>query len=133
MALDVEHRAPPTRPDPPAGGWVLYDGDCGFCRRWAKRVQPHAARRGFVIEPLQAPWVAAHFNDMTHAERVSTIRLLHVDGRHLHSGDAWIAISRWVWWLWPVHVAGRLPVCRGVVRAVYRWVARRRGLLGRVM
>jgi len=35
-------------------GWVLYDGACGFCSRWAPLWERALAKRGFLIAPLQS-------------------------------------------------------------------------------
>jgi len=33
-------------------GWVLYDGSCGFCSRWAPLWERALNKRGFHIAPL---------------------------------------------------------------------------------
>jgi hypothetical protein len=40
-------------------GWVLYDGDCALCVRWAQFWSPVLRRRGFAVERLQADWTPA--------------------------------------------------------------------------
>jgi hypothetical protein len=41
---------------PPRGGWVLYDGACGFCFRWVHLGKKVLERRGFVLKDLQSAW-----------------------------------------------------------------------------
>ena len=45
-------------------GWVLYDGQCGVCNavvpRWARSLR----KRGFLVTPLQEPWVSQHLTDL---------------------------------------------------------------------
>src|SRR5712671_123533 len=40
----------------PAKGWVLYDGECGFCSRWLRFWQPTLAKRGFDSVALARAW-----------------------------------------------------------------------------
>ena len=39
-------------------GWVLYDGDCGFCVRRLRFWSPALRLRGFERDSLQADWTA---------------------------------------------------------------------------
>jgi predicted DCC family thiol-disulfide oxidoreductase YuxK len=43
-------------PKPPRGGWVLYDGACGFCFRWVHLWEKVLERRGFILKDLQSAW-----------------------------------------------------------------------------
>jgi len=42
-------------------GWVLYDGECAFCRAGVARSYRLLRRRGFKFAALQASWVAERF------------------------------------------------------------------------
>lgn len=37
----------------PSSGWILYDGECGFCFRWVHSWQNVVERRGFALKDLQ--------------------------------------------------------------------------------
>ncbi len=45
---------PLTKQPPAIKGWVLYDGDCGFCSSWVPRWTNVLRRRGIAIAPLQS-------------------------------------------------------------------------------
>ena len=60
-------------------GWVLYDGVCGFCSRWVPFWENTLRKRGFLIAPLQADWVAEKFN-FSENEVTSDLRLLLARG-----------------------------------------------------
>jgi len=130
MPLRVEHRRPPSGgPSPPRRGWVLYDAGCPFCRRWARRLRPQLRRHGFELTPLKTAWVRQYFHDLTEQELLEAFRVLRRDGRHLSAGDAMVHIGRYVWWLWPVWLAGQFPPLRWIIRRAYRWVSRHRAAL----
>jgi len=54
------------------------------------------------------------------------MRLLTSDGRQFGGADAFIEISRRVWWAWPFFALAYVPVMRSLMRAIYRKVAARR-------
>ena len=67
-------------------GWVLYDDDCGFCRRWIPFWGPTLRKAGLDIAPLQEPWVAPRLG-LAHDELVYDIRLLLADGRQFAGAE----------------------------------------------
>ncbi|MDP2601145.1 MAG: hypothetical protein Q8S00_00915 [Deltaproteobacteria bacterium] len=68
-------------------GWVLYDGACGLCSRWAPLWERALAKRGFLIAPLQSDWVAAKLH-LSGAELAADFRLLLADGEQLAGAHA---------------------------------------------
>jgi predicted DCC family thiol-disulfide oxidoreductase YuxK len=110
-------------------GWVLYDGDCVLCQRWAERTRPLLLRRGFHFVPIQAAWVRARLG---HAENepLTEMKLLAADGRILVGADAIVQITRAIWWTWPFYAIAQLPGIKLALRAIYRPLARRRHCLG---
>jgi predicted DCC family thiol-disulfide oxidoreductase YuxK len=38
----------------PREGWILYDGECGFCFRWVHLWNKVIGRRGFALKDLQS-------------------------------------------------------------------------------
>ena len=112
----------------PSRGWVLFDGDCQFCRRWVDRIEPILAPRGFVFLPLQTPWVRAFFH-FPENQLLGEMRVLLRNGE-IHGGaDAVIALARYVWWGWPLVAFAQVPGVRRALRAAYRRVAARRHCL----
>ena len=113
---------------PPSRGWVLFDGDCPFCRRWVRRLESFLAPRGFKFLPLQTPWVRAHFR-LPGAELLSEMRVLMRNGNTFGGADAIVHLARYVWWAWPLVPFARIPGVRYLLRAAYRFIAVRRQCL----
>jgi predicted DCC family thiol-disulfide oxidoreductase YuxK len=103
----------------PFRGWVFFDGDCQFCRRWVDRIQPILAPRGFVFLPLQTPWVRAFFH-FPENQLLGEMRVLLRNGQTHGGADAIIALAKHVWWGWPLVALARIPVVRHALRAAYR-------------
>jgi len=109
----------------PDAGWVCYDGDCAFCLRWRRRVARPLLRHGFDFVPLQTPWVRAKLN-VSEADLQKEMRLIRPGRNVLGGADAVVTLARYVWWLWPLWLASRLPGAMGIIRAGYRHLARNR-------
>jgi predicted DCC family thiol-disulfide oxidoreductase YuxK len=108
---------------------VFYDADCPGCRQGVARFGAPFARRGFLWRPLQTPGAAAHLG-ITDAARREEMTLLLADGRILGGLDAWCALFRSVWWLWPLGALLALPGARALAAAAYRRIARHRYCIG---
>jgi predicted DCC family thiol-disulfide oxidoreductase YuxK len=106
-------------------GWVLYDADCPFCTRLARRFWPWLVRRHLELLPLQTPWVRARLG-LADSPLLAEMRLLLPDGTHFGGADALMEISRRYWWTWPFRQMTRLPAVKELLRRGYRGVARRR-------
>lgn len=112
-------------------GWVLYDGDCRHCLRFAKYFRGALTRRRFALAPLQEPWVRKRLG-LAEAELLTEMRLLKLNGRVVGGADALLEIARQFWWAWPLQQLGRIPVVMTLFRAGYRWIARHRHCAGGV-
>lgn len=110
---------------------LLYDADCGFCRwsvgkilRWDRRGRLRAV-------PLQSPEAEGMLGGVEPEHRMESWHLLTTDG-HLYGGGAAVApLMRLLPGGRPV--AALATAFPGVTDAAYRWVARRRGALGRIL
>ncbi len=109
--------------------WILiYDGDCGFCRRQVAFVERYDARG--LIEPI--PFQAA---DLTHygVTLEATEQAMHLVSP---SGEVWrgAAAAREIFKLLPgarpLAWLFRLPGAMFIAERVYDWVARRRHRFG---
>jgi lipase maturation factor 1 len=109
----------------PSRGWVLFDGDCQFCRRWVARIEPVLAPRGFVFLSLQTPWVRNFFH-LPEDQLLGEMRVLLRNGQTYGGADAIIALAKYVWWSWPLVALVHIPGVRRALRAAYRRVAARR-------
>ncbi len=107
-------------------GWVLYDADCRFCRRFAHWAERSLTRRHFRLEPLQTPWVQQRLQ-IPKAQLLDEMRLLTADGRCLGGCDALLQIAEYFWWTWPVRQMARIKIVKAGLEAAYRWVASHRG------
>lgn len=110
--------------------WVLWDGECGFCRRsvtWAARRDSQGLLR-------VAPFQRAPTPPMTPQLRRACRRSVHVvtpDGRVLKAGRAALYVLGAVGWPKPpVQLLG-LPPLIWLVEIAYRLVANNRILLSR--
>lgn len=111
-------------------GWVLYDGSCGFCSRWARFWEGMLKRRGFPSAPLQADWVGDRF-DLPHGELASDFRLLLADGKQLAGAAAYRYLMRCIWWTWPLYLISILPIFRTFFDLGYRLFADNRYFISR--
>lgn len=111
-------------------GWVYFDAGCRFCvahrNHWGKFLE----RRGFVWLSLQTPGVAERLG-VTQAQLRAEMWLQYADGQKFSGVNAWSALMRRVWWLWPLGVLLALPGFNAAGHALYRSIARRRHCLGR--
>ena len=110
-------------------GWVFYDGDCRTCSMWAHRFERPLQRCGFGILPLQSDWARERLR-LAAPELLKEMRVMLPDGKVEGGADAVVELSKSFWWGWPVWVFSRLPGAMGILRAGYRWIARRRCTAG---
>jgi len=113
----------------PRRGWILYDGECPFCRGLAARYRPTFESRGFAFTPLQTPWVAGRIN-LEPGERPSEMRVWTNDGRELGGAEAVVFLAGFVWWGKPVGWFAKLPGAKIILRKIYCEIAARRSCDG---
>ena len=113
------------------GGWVLYDGACGFCSRWVPFWESTLKRRGFRIAPLQSDWVGEKLR-LSDGELALDFRLLLAGGEQLAGAEAYRYLMRRIWWARPLYLLSILPVFRTLFDLGYRlfadnrfWISRR--------
>ena len=110
-------------------GWIFYDAECCLCVASRKRWGGLFERRGFVWLPLQTPGTAARLG-VTEEQLLAEMWLQLADGGVASGVDAWSAMMRRVWWLWPLGVLIGVPGLHAMAQVVYRWVARNRRCFG---
>ena len=118
MASNAEIRVP-------VRGWILYDGECGFCSRWVNLWAKTLGRRGFEPTALQEPWVAQKLL-MPVDSLLADIRLLTADGEIVSGADVYLYVTRRIWWAWPFYAVFSLPGFNWLIHTGYRWFARNR-------
>ncbi len=108
---------------------MVYDGDCGFCRRWIgrwKKVTVDAVD----YEPYQT--AASRFSQVPEAEFKKAVYLFEPSGRVTHGAEAvlrTLAVHRFLKWL--PSLSAKVPFFLSVSETLYQWVARHRSLLSR--
>ena len=111
-----------------ASGWVLFDNECRLCGRLARRWAPFLGRHHFQLVALQTPWVRERL-ELRDDELLKEMRLLTPQGSLYGGADAFVAITRQIWWAWPFYCVAQVPFVRTALRHCYAWVARRRNCL----
>ncbi len=120
-------------PDPGAGTLVLWDGQCGLCRRCAG----WAARKDTQERLTLMPYQEAPSPPMTPELSKACERDMHVvrpDGSILKGGDAALHVLRALpgWWRIPAALFS-VPPFIWAVRLGYRMVADNRSMWSRVL
>lgn len=110
---------------------VVYDGECGLCRRSVELLRSWDRHGRLELLPFQAADVMDRFPEVEAAEFRAAVQLIAPDGRRWSGADAIEKVlaltprGRPIAWLF------ELPFARPIARRVYRWVARNRGKLAR--
>jgi predicted DCC family thiol-disulfide oxidoreductase YuxK len=109
----------------PVRGWVLYDGECGFCTRWvgfwARTLRGH----GFEPAALQEEWVSEKLA-MPMDALLADIRLLTPTSELISGAGVYLYVTRRIWWAFPFSAIFSLPGFNWIIRTGYRWFARNR-------
>ena len=109
----------------PPDGWILYDGQCGFCIRWVRLWEKVVARRGFALKDLQSAWDDGSLN-VPPDSLLDDIRVLTRGGDLVSGADAYLHVARRIWWAWPFYALFSLPGFNSVLWWGYRWFNRNR-------
>ena len=82
-------------------------------------------RRGFSTAALEEKGVSDKLT-MPYAELVTDIRLLTPNLELVSGANAYLYVTRRIWWAWPFHAIFSLPGFNWLIHAGYQWVARNR-------
>ncbi len=103
---------------------LVYDGDCGFCRRKAARWQ---VLTGFRVEYAPFQEVAGQFPEIPQEQISSSVHFIDTDGSVYDGAEAVLRLMSHVpqgnWLLW---VYRRVPGFAPLAEWCYRFVARHR-------
>jgi len=114
----------------PRRGWILYDGQCGFCYRSVHLWQKVAERRGFAIKDLQSAQSDGSLR-ISQENLLDDIRVLTLDGKCISGADAYLFVARQIWWAWPFYAVFSLPGPNWLLWRGYRWFNRNRYRISR--
>src|SRR5213595_3625748 len=109
---------------------LIYDGECGFCRKCVDLVLRRDREHRLEVIPFQDQERVAAFGIPLTA-LAAAMHLVLPDGRVFAGADAAPELLRLLpgkrWLAWPFSLPGVLPLAR----RVYAWIARRRRCLVR--
>ncbi len=102
---------------------LIYDGSCGFCRRWVARLKRWDRRDRVRLLPLQDA-TAVELSGRPRAELAQAVHLVRPDGAVFAGADAVREVLRYLpgGWL-PSTLLRPRPVIR-IAAHLYRWIAR---------
>jgi predicted DCC family thiol-disulfide oxidoreductase YuxK len=116
----IENAAPPL---------ILWDGECGFCRRSAAWFVSHARHRTLQAIPYQqAP--SPPMTPELYAACEHAVHIVLPDGRILRAGRALLFLMEQTGWRWLARVL-RVPPLVGLVEWFYGIVAQDRPFFAR--
>lgn len=113
-----------SRPGVGAHGLLVFDGECGFCRRWVRHMNEWFDRR-----PAAVAWQHTDLETLGLTAQQCATAVQFVDTQLRVSSGADAAARVLVVAGFPYSFAGRimlLPGVRVITRAAYRWVAANR-------
>jgi predicted DCC family thiol-disulfide oxidoreductase YuxK len=132
IATEVREQRLPSPQDRPEGAVVLYDGECRMCTTQVRRLGWFDTRGHLAYLSLHDPEVARRYPDLSHEELMRAMVIVSPDGKRHVGADAFRYLSRKLprlWWLAPLlHIPGSL----GIWQWLYRQVANRRYLFGKM-
>ena len=116
--------------EPQPKGWILYDDDCGICRRWVPFWENALRRRGFAVAPLQAAWIREKLR-LIENDLLQDLRLLLSDRAQIQGADVYRHAMKRIWWTNPFYVLSITPLCRNIFDLGYRTFANHRHQVSR--
>jgi lipase maturation factor 1 len=114
----------------PREGWILYDGECGFCFRWVHFWKKSVERRGFAIKDLQSASADGGLQ-IPKENLLDDIQVLTRAGKLASGADAYLYVARRIWWAWPLYALFCLPGFNSMLWWGYRWFNRNRYRISR--
>lgn len=105
--------------------YVCYDAHCPYCTALGLRLEKTLAARGFILLPLQTPWVMRRLG-LHPNERPAEMKVFTRENAILGGADAVVYVAQRIWWACPLFAFARIPGAMRVLRAAYRWIAARR-------
>ena len=126
MKLLVRVASPPVQPV------MIFDGECGFCRRWVRHWRRVSGDR---IEYLafQDVRVSERFPEIPRASLEQAVHLVEPDGRVSSGAEAVFRLFRCVGVRhWPLRLYAASPLFARATEWAYRVVARHRAAISAI-
>lgn len=109
---------------------LIFDGDCGFCRKWISRWQRLTGDR-VNYAPYQE--VGSRFPQIPQAHFEHSVQLVQPDGSVLSGAHAvFSALAARPGLRWALFIYKNIPGMALITEAAYRGVARNRRLFSRI-
>src|SRR5690349_876021 len=108
---------------------MLFDADCGFCRRWISRWQHFTGDR---VDYDSYQSAGDRFPDIPRENFAAAVHLIEPDGSHTSGAEAVFGALAHGGRRWPLWMYRSLPGFAPVSEALYRVVARNRNGATRV-
>jgi predicted DCC family thiol-disulfide oxidoreductase YuxK len=109
---------------------VLYDGRCGFCRDWSRRLARWDGKGRLRQVPYQERHQVTGVPALSDAELEEALHVVLPDGRVERGARGVIALLPWLRGGKLLAAVASLPGVASVADHLYRWVARHRHDLG---
>lgn len=109
---------------------VIFDGNCRFCWGQVTRLKKLDIGDKLRFLSLHDPDVAERFPDLSREQLMAEMFVVSRDGKRRGGVNAIKYLSRRLFLLWPLMPFLHIPGTAWILRAAYRWVARRRYRLG---
>ena len=106
-------------------GWILYDGECGFCSRWVHLWEKVVQARGFALKELQSACADGSLQ-ISPENLLDDILVLTPAGKLASGANAYLFVARQIWWAWPFYALFSLPGFNWILERGYRWFNRNR-------
>jgi predicted DCC family thiol-disulfide oxidoreductase YuxK/uncharacterized membrane protein YphA (DoxX/SURF4 family) len=118
--------------NPPPKPLLLFDGDCGFCRRWVSRWQ-NATGDALDYRPFQDETVADQFPEIPRQNLEEAVHLISPDGSVCAAAEAVFqslsmgGVERWLFWCYR-----KIPSFSYLTELIYEEVAANREFLSKL-
>ena len=115
-----------TAPGPPRRPTLIFDGDCGFCRRWVRRLRRLDRADALEYLPLQVP-SAVEVSACSRERLRQAVHFVRADGA-VHAGASAVREAfRYLQGGRIVRSVLGVPGMMPLAERIYAWVARRWG------
>ncbi|MCH7874305.1 MAG: DUF393 domain-containing protein [Gemmatimonadetes bacterium] len=108
---------------------LIYDGSCGFCRRWVSRLKRWDRADRIRLLTLQDD-AAPHVSARARTELELAAHVVLPSGEVLAGAAAFHALCRYLPGGWLPRGILSLPGALAMAERTYRWIARRWGPVG---
>ncbi len=127
----VEHQMNDVRQAATGETWLIWDGECGFCRRCVDWLRAHDGERYFRITPFQTCPSPPMTPELL-AESERAVQLVTRDGEQISGGRAVLFILHTIGWHPALMRIAVTPPFVWIVEGGYHIVSRNRAFFSKV-